>query len=397
MYGAVIPVNLQVGVHDPDAGGNVLTFAYGANMGLAKLLHLGIHPKHTLVGMLPHHELIFDKSLTDGEAEPAFANIRHTEDPGDPLAVSPVHGVVHDVKRSDLAKLDASEAPLYHRVKMPVEVDTPAGAREVMAWTYVGNDEDLGPHVQVHGKARDWVEPGTYPWDEQKKEFTPAELQASVSHTPAMSRLRVILRDRAVLVTLGANLELLDLQLGSDEAAAELDAVPGFAVSQAGRELTRALERHALAHDAADSLQKLLIRWRKTRRSDPILEAVGASRPGPRVFVDRVGRRNLADLSWEVLAPDVAGGFFEVALFGYAPRAAVSASASPRLRQLGSFRVPGNSAARGHRLTRLQPQRWYRVQVRSVGPRKRWVSQWSAEVPFRTLSTSAAKESKGCT
>ena len=31
-----------------------------------------------------------------------------------------MHGVVHDVKRSDLAKLDASEAPLYHRVKMPL-------------------------------------------------------------------------------------------------------------------------------------------------------------------------------------------------------------------------------------------------------------------------------------
>eukprot|EP00913_Durusdinium_trenchii_P030549 g28615.t1 len=71
--------------HDP-----IWTFAYGANMGSAKLHALGVHPTETLKGVLPHHELIFDSSLRDGPAEPSFANIRHTEDPFYAFSVSPV-------------------------------------------------------------------------------------------------------------------------------------------------------------------------------------------------------------------------------------------------------------------------------------------------------------------
>ncbi|CAE7226447.1 kif4 [Symbiodinium microadriaticum] len=125
-----------------NAGGGhdqVWTFAYGANMGLAKMHLLGIHPFKSLVGLLPHHELIFDRSLADGINEPAFANIRHIEDPTDPAAVSPVHGVVHAISQKELTALDSSEAPLYHRVQMPVQVSTPHGPHEVKAWTYVGD------------------------------------------------------------------------------------------------------------------------------------------------------------------------------------------------------------------------------------------------------------------
>ena len=133
------------------------------------------------------------RSLTDGLHEPAFAcssgelascevkweiceaNIRHIVDPMDPAAVSkpefqtgehtrkhrelvlmplcsrsPVHGVVHAISQKDLAALDSSEQPLYHRVEMlgpepdnsalnpclavlpkrPVQVNTPHGPEE---------------------------------------------------------------------------------------------------------------------------------------------------------------------------------------------------------------------------------------------------------------------------
>ena len=150
----------------------------------AKMHLLGIHPFKSLVGLLPHHELIFDrpggKKLVGplplgsmwlgrivGHWQTAStslplpiprlrcqlnalpfpfcqANIRHIEDPTDPAAVpspkqlihpspvraprsvvatrlrSPVHGVVHAISQKELTALDSSEAPLYHRVQMPL-------------------------------------------------------------------------------------------------------------------------------------------------------------------------------------------------------------------------------------------------------------------------------------
>lgn len=121
------------------------TFAYGANMGSAKLQTLGVHPTETLKAALPRHELIFDRSLTDGYSEPAFANIRYIHGAYDPSSVAPVQGVVHAVTPQELEKLDLSESPLYHRVQMPVFTNTDHGHERVMAWTYVGNDDTLGP------------------------------------------------------------------------------------------------------------------------------------------------------------------------------------------------------------------------------------------------------------
>ena len=46
------------------------------------------------------------------------------------ISRSPVHGVVHSINQKELAALDASEEPLYHRVQMPVHVSTPHGTEE---------------------------------------------------------------------------------------------------------------------------------------------------------------------------------------------------------------------------------------------------------------------------
>ncbi|CAE7368851.1 ftsH [Symbiodinium natans] len=140
---------------------------YGGNEQLdwmiqAKLHLIGIHPLKSLVGLLPHHELIFDRSLTDGSSEPAFANLRHIEDATDPAAVSPVHGVVHAISQKELASLDSSEAPLYERVQMPVQVNTSDGPQEVQAWTYVGHGGSTQEHEEpLHAnEGRFWACPG---------------------------------------------------------------------------------------------------------------------------------------------------------------------------------------------------------------------------------------------
>lgn len=71
----------------------------------------------------------------------------------------------------------------------------------------------------------------------------------------------------------------------------------------------------------------------------------------------------------------------------------VPRTSSPRVAKLGMFRVEGGHTARSYRLGKLQALRWYRVRVRSVGPRKGWISEWSNEVAFRTMSLSAARDS----
>jgi len=191
-------------------------------------------------------------------------------------------------------------------------------------------------------------------------------------------------KDRCVLVHLGTSLELLDLLDLEGQRTPRLEDLQGFALNSKGRELKKAIERVGRG-DVADlrsGLQKLLGHWKKMHRRSAVLEATEATRFGPRVFVDRVGS-NTADLSWEVLE-EVTEGFFEVALFGYSGNG---------LTQLGNFRVEGGSAARSFRLVRLQALRWYRVRVRSLAPQRRWISAWSNEVPFRTVSLADAKAS----
>jgi len=145
------PVTQTVG-HGLPSHDQIWTFAYGANMGSAKLNHLGIHPSETVPAALPHYELVFDKSLADGTSEPAFANIRYIHGPYEPPAVAPVQGVLHAVNQHDLDTLDLSEQPFYHRVQLPVYSHTDHGHERVMAWTYVGSDENLGPSVDARGQ-----------------------------------------------------------------------------------------------------------------------------------------------------------------------------------------------------------------------------------------------------
>jgi len=61
------------------------------------------------------------------------------------------------------------------------------------------------------------------------------------------------------------------------------------------------------------------------------------------------------------------------------------------LTSLGRSLVPGGGAARRHRFRRLAPMQWYRVRVRAIGLRRSWVSEWSEQLPFKTITVQAAK------
>jgi len=123
-------------------GGNVRVFAYGANMSSAKLNMLDIHPRDTFQAVLPGHQLIFDGHLHGEVSEPSFANVQLLSGSDDsPTAVSPVHGVVYAVSDSELKSLDQSEAPLYYRVKMPVDIQHGHAHRTIEAWTYIGTED----------------------------------------------------------------------------------------------------------------------------------------------------------------------------------------------------------------------------------------------------------------
>ncbi|CAK9016019.1 Chromosome-associated kinesin KIF4B (Chromokinesin-B) [Durusdinium trenchii] len=209
-----------------------------------------------------------------------------------------------------------------------------------------------------------------------------------------------------VLVSVGSSLEVADLELEELHQAAKIrQHTPdvqrlfdqhGFSLNSLGRELKNALER--AAPQGSEAFEKLRRLWRKTKKKLAILEASTPTRAGPRAFVDQVGS-NAALVSWEVLE-HLTEGFFEVVLLGYQERTertsvtrSVPRTSSPRVAKLGMFRVEGGHTARSYRLGKLQALRWYRVRVRSVGPRKGWISEWSNEVAFRTMSLSAARDS----
>lgn len=136
--------------------GLVWTFAYGANIGEAKLQAGGIHPAATLPAVLPGHALVFDPRLgADGrlggrgrfaEAEHAFANVRKAA-AGESL--TPVRGVVHAVTEEELGTLDKSEAPIMHRKLIPVRLEGKTATFTVPAWTYVSQDYDAADRPDV--------------------------------------------------------------------------------------------------------------------------------------------------------------------------------------------------------------------------------------------------------
>mmetsp|Transcript_56611 Transcript_56611/g.165546 ORF Transcript_56611/g.165546 Transcript_56611/m.165546 type:complete len:251 (+) Transcript_56611:86-838(+) len=112
------------------------TFAYGANMGKAKLERAGIHPEATKPGQLEGHRLVFDGKLNDGSSEPAYANLDPSNATDSGLA--PVQGVLHYVTQKELEALDKSEAGLYQRVLLPVHAQVAGHSASIPAWTYVG-------------------------------------------------------------------------------------------------------------------------------------------------------------------------------------------------------------------------------------------------------------------
>ena len=172
-------------------------------------------------------------------------------------------------------------------------------------------------------------------------------------------------------------------------------------LTDAGLQLIRAISRLAGSSRHSDGvvqerLQRLLRSWRRTRPCAAILQHA-QNQNAPRLFVDHVGC-NLADVSWGLLGrAQTSAAFFEVALFGYGnrkprkTRSKVEADGDP-LQRLGTFAAPGGGSARSFQFLRLEPLRWHRARVRAVGLHKSWVSDWSNEVSFRTLSLQDAQD-----
>jgi len=138
--------------HTPDLEakappGHVWAFAYGANIGQAKLKAAGVQPANTLPAVLPGHALVFDGELgasgTLGgqgffaKGEHAFANVRQVVAQHE---LKPARGVVHAITPEELKILDRSEAPIMHRELLPVQVREKGKLVSVPAWTYVSRD-----------------------------------------------------------------------------------------------------------------------------------------------------------------------------------------------------------------------------------------------------------------
>jgi len=179
----------------------------------------------------------------------------------------------------------------------------------------------------------------------------------------------------------------------------------GLEEAPVASELRRAITRCARGSPDIQVLQTRLARlvafWRRSSRSSqPVLQPRSSDaavfRRGPRIFLDRTGS-NAAEISWIVVGDlETVAAAFEVELFGHR-----SPSSHPRGgdgadsllgEHLGRFLVPGGSAARSHTLRRLRPLRRHRARVRALGPRKEWMSAWSDDVSFMTLSVEAAQE-----
>ena len=225
------------------------------------------------------------------------------------------------------------------------------------------------------------------------------------AQTAGMSNLLylTVAADLTVLVAVDDShgIERIELTQGSvPSQARNMDEVRP-SLTDAGLQLIRAISRLVGSSRHSDEvvqqrLQRLLRSWRRTRPCAAILQHA-QNQNAPRLFVDHVGC-NLADVSWELLGrAQTSAAFFEVGLFGYGnrkprkTRSEAEADADP-LQRLGTFAAPGGGSARSFQLQRLEPLRWHRVKVRAVGLHKSWVSDWSNEVSFRTLSLQDAQD-----
>eukprot|EP00931_Biecheleriopsis_adriatica_P065409 TRINITY_DN39939_c0_g1_i1.p1 TRINITY_DN39939_c0_g1~~TRINITY_DN39939_c0_g1_i1.p1 ORF type:complete len:381 (-),score=68.29 TRINITY_DN39939_c0_g1_i1:27-1142(-) len=215
-------------------------------------------------------------------------------------------------------------------------------------------------------------------------------------------------RDMAALIYLGPSFELVDIGTESvaealDSAAAG-DSADNLQETSAAAELRRAIARAGAACGASEEalrsrFLRLLGIWQRSRRHAALLEDVAANagnlarRPAPLLFSDRVGS-NMAAVSWEPLggvAPEAA--FYEIELYRHrsVPSRASRQGHEEGLERLGTFCAPGGPGARNFCLQRLEPLRWYRARVRAVGAGRSWVSSWSREVSFKTLSIKEAR------
>ncbi|CAE7368860.1 unnamed protein product [Symbiodinium natans] len=203
--------------------------------------------------------------------------------------------------------------------------------------------------------------------------------------------------DLTVLVTVDAlGLELLHMELVKEARPSQAQSLDEVTLTDAGLELRRAIGRlgPSTGHSkdvkevVHKRLERLLANWLRTRPHAVILRQTHAQ-PALRLFVDRVGS-NVAEVSWELLGGRLSVAFFEVTLLGY--QRARRREGDPQLQKLGTFAVSGGGSVRTYCFNRLEPLRWHRARVRAVGPHKSWVSEWSNEVSFRTLSLLDAKD-----
>jgi len=88
-------------------------FHYGANMGCKKLRALEVEPQSAQVAYIPGRCLRFGSAegVPTSESEPAFGNLV-------PCDGGCVHGMVHEIPQSQLAKIDATE-PGYELAELP--------------------------------------------------------------------------------------------------------------------------------------------------------------------------------------------------------------------------------------------------------------------------------------
>jgi hypothetical protein len=224
-----------------------------------------------------------------------------------------------------------------------------------------------------------------------------------------------------LVISLGPRYELADLQvIEADDESHQSDQLLYEETSFAG-ELHRAVARSFAGRSASidvvgtrDRLQRLKDVWQRSRRGAPLIRPKLTSLRSPtisassslrlKMFVDRVGSHT-AEVSWVLLGSGPDGEevkSYELEILQHRTsttsynriklrsRSSTRDNAQDGLESLGSFQV-GGETSRTFVARRLEPLRWYRLRIRAIGTRRSWISPWSEEVPFKTISIEDAK------
>lgn len=224
-----------------------------------------------------------------------------------------------------------------------------------------------------------------------------------------------------LVISLGPQYELTDLQVvEADDESSQSDErlYEGTSFAQ---ELRRAVARSLAGCSdvpgTRDRLQRLKEVWQRSRRSAPLMRPKLSSLGSPlisqssnlrlKLFIDRVGSHT-AEVSWVLLGSGPDGeevASYELEILQHRTsttscnriklrsRSATRETVKVRkdgLESLGSFQV-GGETSRTFVARRLEPLRWYRLRIRAVGISRSWISPWSDEVPFKTISIEDAK------